>query len=199
MKILISLAGENNYNVKKEYDLIVAVDGGIYHLMKLNLKPDILIGDGDSNDVSFQGKQVKFPPKKDYTDFELALKFIEKEYGKNNDIDVIGFSSITRIDHLLANLKLLKPNMSFINEHSEIKLLVKGKHKIEYTTEHHYISFFSIKEDTVVTIKDAAYDIEDYKLKCSDVRCISNEFKDDKPINVDVKSGELIFIKSKKD
>ena len=61
-------------------DFLMAVDGGLYHILRMGLKPDLLIGDLDSVDqadvnvVEQSGVRVsKFPPEKDQTDFELAL------------------------------------------------------------------------------------------------------------------------------
>ena len=63
-------------------DFLVAVDGGLRHLKRLGLKPDLLIGDLDSVDadelaeIEEVGVEVlRFPPAKDQTDLELALDY----------------------------------------------------------------------------------------------------------------------------
>ena len=62
---------------------LVAVDGGLNHLIDLNLKPDLLIGDFDSvsADALIKARQwpinvSKFPRQKDFTDSELAIEEI---------------------------------------------------------------------------------------------------------------------------
>ena len=62
--------------------LIIACDGGVRHLQKLGIKPDVIIGDMDSIEpaqlasYSAQGvKIIKYPANKDFTDTELALDY----------------------------------------------------------------------------------------------------------------------------
>jgi thiamine pyrophosphokinase len=92
-------------------DLIIAVDGGIRHLQKMNITPDILIGDLDSittADLDWcRSRNVeirKFPAEKDQTDFELALDHaISCSQGKLIVYGALG----GRIDHTLVNIGLL--------------------------------------------------------------------------------------------
>lgn len=98
-------------------DFLVAVDGGLHHLKRLELKPDLLIGDLDSVDASDlagiidAGIEVqRFPPAKDQTDLELALEYVLK-----NDYTqiVIAYPFGDRLDHTLGSLSLLsRPDMS---------------------------------------------------------------------------------------
>lgn len=92
-------------------DFLVAVDGGLRHLKRLGLKPDLLIGDLDSVDASELAEIIdtgievmRFPPAKDQTDLELAL-----EYALKNDYAqiVIAYPFGDRVDHTLGNLSLL--------------------------------------------------------------------------------------------
>ena len=98
-------------------DFLVAVDGGLRHLKRLGLKPDLLIGDLDSVDAAELAKIVdagievrRFPPAKDQTDLELAL-----EYALKNDYAqiVIAYPFGDRVDHTLGNLNLLtRPDLA---------------------------------------------------------------------------------------
>ena len=98
-------------------DFLVAVDGGLRHLKRLGLRPQLLIGDLDSVDASElaeimdAGIEVqRFPPAKDQTDLELALEYALK----------IGYAQIViaypfgdRVDHTLGNLSLLaRPDLA---------------------------------------------------------------------------------------
>lgn len=94
-----------------ENDLIIAVDGGLRHLLKLNVAPSLLIGDLDSispTDLEWcQSRQVvihKFPREKDQTDFELALDHAIKNV--QGELTVYGALG-GRMDHVLANIGLL--------------------------------------------------------------------------------------------
>ncbi len=98
-------------------DFLVAVDGGLHHLKRLGLKPDLLIGDLDSVDardlaeIIDAGIEVqRFLPAKDQTDLELAL-----EYALNNSYGqiVIAYPFGDRVDHTLGNLSLLsRPDLT---------------------------------------------------------------------------------------
>lgn len=93
------------------HDFLVAVDGGLHHLLELKRFPDLLIGDLDS--ITSQELQaciekgveiLRFKAQKDESDLELALLEALNR----------GFSDLTianagggRLDHLLCNLGLL--------------------------------------------------------------------------------------------
>jgi thiamine pyrophosphokinase len=92
-------------------DCLIAVDGGVRHILKLDLIPHIIIGDLDSTLLSlqkklknFQIKWIKYPTNKDKTDFELAIDLVFKR--KYQQIIIVGILG-DRIDHLLANILLL--------------------------------------------------------------------------------------------
>ncbi|MGI6259921.1 MAG: thiamine diphosphokinase [Anaerolineaceae bacterium] len=93
------------------HDFLIAVDGGLRHLLALKRFPDLLIGDLDS--ITSQELQacidqdveiLRFKAEKDESDLELALLEALKR----------GYSDLTianagggRVDHLLSNLSLL--------------------------------------------------------------------------------------------
>jgi len=67
----------------KSDPLIVAADGGANHCHRLNITPDILLGDLDSIEpevlISCKEKGVeiqRYPTRKDATDLELALDLV---------------------------------------------------------------------------------------------------------------------------
>ncbi len=70
---------------------IIAADGGARHVLRLNLFPDIVIGDMDSlgQDVQMLLKaagvpMMIHPPEKDETDLELALLYAAEQYEDDN-------------------------------------------------------------------------------------------------------------------
>ena len=98
-------------------DFLVAVDGGLHHLKRLGLTPDLLIGDLDSIDASEvaeileAGIEVRrFPPAKDQSDLELALDYaLTKGYTQI----VVAYPFGDRVDHTLGNLSLLtRPDLA---------------------------------------------------------------------------------------
>ena len=91
-------------------DLIIAADGGARLCRQLGLVPAILIGDIDSIDEAdlayfdANGTQIiRHPARKDYTDFELALRHV-KSLGIQDVLVVAALGA--RWDQTLANLLL---------------------------------------------------------------------------------------------
>ena len=116
---LISIGGNSTSNVlsiEKNFEEIIAVDSGVEHLFRLSLDPTTLIGDLDSiskkslDEVTKNGvKILAFDSKKDQTDFELALNYLEE--AKKSKVYIIGGES-GEIDHLIS-IFLLIPSKSF--------------------------------------------------------------------------------------
>lgn len=94
-----------------DHNFLIAVDGGLRHLLALKRFPDLLIGDLDSitsqelQACLDQGVEIlRFKAEKDESDLELALLEALKR----------GYSDLTitnagggRVDHLIGNLRLL--------------------------------------------------------------------------------------------
>ncbi len=92
-------------------DTLIAVDGGLRHLLPLGRIPHLLIGDLDSVDPTLveqlktQGVEIRqFPVHKDETDLELALLAAAKM--DLRELVIIGALG-GRLDQTLANLSLL--------------------------------------------------------------------------------------------
>jgi thiamine pyrophosphokinase len=92
-------------------DYLVAADGGLHHLMALDLTPHLVVGDLDSVTpaelAELEARQVeihRFPPKKDETDLELALQVV-REAGYREILLVAALGG--RLDQTLGNLYLL--------------------------------------------------------------------------------------------
>ena len=92
-------------------DFIIAADGGANHIMHMDVRPHLLIGDLDSiEDVMLQkyksaGVEIEqYPVDKDETDLELALVRALK---LNVDSILIIGALGGRLDQTLANLSLL--------------------------------------------------------------------------------------------
>jgi len=112
--------------IKKE-DFLIAVDGGVNYIKKLGLKPKIIIGDMDSikPELLKKYKSIKYPRKKDKTDFELAVDYCLEN--KFKEIIIFGILG-DRIDHLLANIFLIT-KIQTQNPKIKIKIL-EGKKEI---------------------------------------------------------------------
>jgi thiamine pyrophosphokinase len=92
-------------------DALIAADGGLRHILRLNLYPLLIIGDMDSADpqdvarLEAEGVEVRrYPPAKDETDLQLALAWaLQNEYRSIRIAAALG----DRLDHTLGNLFLL--------------------------------------------------------------------------------------------
>ncbi|MDR2350498.1 MAG: thiamine diphosphokinase [Deltaproteobacteria bacterium] len=117
-KIYVFLNGDFNppagFPASPERDsLVVATDGGIRHVLALGWKPDVVLGDFDSAPPELAAeleragtaRVLRYPEKKDKTDYELALETALGELEPEGTIEVLGAFG-GRLDMTLANLLL---------------------------------------------------------------------------------------------
>lgn len=187
-----------------DIDYLICADSGANSINKLEIKPDILVGDFDSIDKKVIEKLekaeceiLKFPPEKNYTDTELALSIL-MEKGCNH-IVLLGCTG-GRMDHFMANLILLKKCMIkniksvMIDDYNEIRMInknvtIEGK-------KGDYFSLYSYGDKVEgLSIDGAKYPLSNYTLENSDGLVTSNEFLGDK-VQISLIKGELILIKS---
>jgi thiamine pyrophosphokinase len=112
-------------------DILICADGGANTAAKLNVRPDVILGDMDSMlEASLKKfKKVKVIRMRDQnsTDLEKALSFaVRKGYGA---ITVFGATG-RRIDHELGNLSALvkfsrKAEVKFVDRNGELLCLAK--------------------------------------------------------------------------
>lgn len=115
MKVLIIAGGEKPSSELlkseiKECDLLIAADRGAEAYLENGFTPDYALGDFDSigeeyKDILDKIKVEKFNPEKDNTDTEIAF-FKAVELGAT-EIVFLGVTG-TRLDHVMANLGLLR-------------------------------------------------------------------------------------------
>lgn len=186
MKALIVCASTNYYNCNNldisSYDFIISCDGGIDYLNKINITPDLVLGDFDScnnKDAINDAKEVlTYPVEKDYSDLELAI--IEAKKRGYDNLDVINATG-GRLDHFIANC-------NFLVKYSSLNITILDNNNKLYLTEsntfqksnYQNISFFAVSSDTVITLKGFKYNLENYTLNLFDSLCLSNSIKDDK-------------------
>lgn len=161
MEYVVFLNGVYPKNIQKLKDVIegkriICADGGTNFCYKLNLIPELIIGDLDSINEKvleyYKRKNVniiKTIREKDYTDFELALKYIENEditdmttrfkntknilkKRRNSKILVIGATG-KRVDMSLSNILKLQTNenMIFVTEEFEYMRYISLENKVE--------------------------------------------------------------------
>lgn len=207
--IIISNGLITNYefikNKLKDTDYIISADGATNHISKLNIVPNVIIGDFDSIDSSilkeYENKGVKilgFKKDKDETDTDLAVKHA-LELGFK-DILMFGCTG-DRFDHTFANVSLLRMlinkdiNASISDYKNEI-YLIKDKIKLE-GKEGDYLSLLPLSEKVEgVTTEGLKFPLKDAEIIMGKTIGISNEFISSKAI-VHIRKGLLLVIKSK--
>jgi len=212
-KALLVLNGEFDLDKKKleliiqkeGIDFIIAVDGGSNKLRKLELLPDLIIGDLDSiteeNKAHFKKEKVKIikhPVEKDQTDSEIAV-----DYCKENNFEQLYLTAALggRIDQQLANLNLLEYiyqidlEARIISDRIEIAIIDQKK---KFLAKEGYRLSLIPQSSTVcgLSIKGCKYNLEDQDIFRSKSRGISNLIENNQA-EVKLKSGLLIYVLEK--
>ncbi len=191
-------------NNDQEYRYIAA-DRGAIILEKINILPDIIIGDLDSLPPKkikyYRDKNIeikKHPVEKDKTDGELAV-----DYCKNNDYNTIMMIGAFggRYDQQLANIFLLEYALTLgldmiIKEPGiEIGLIKNSKKFINKKGKR--LSLLPLSQQvTGVNIRGCKYNIVQEKLFRYQTRGISNIIKKDKCV-ISLEKGLLLYFISK--
>lgn len=196
----IFAAGDFDGTVDKhENDLIIAADAGFHHLKKLNINPDILLGDFDTiGSIPEHQNIIKYPAEKDYTDTELAL--IEGIRHGYTAFNICGALGGKRLEHTIANLTLAA---SYAEKGYDIMLTdgnynVKAIHNSELHfkgNEKGFVSVFTISGKAKGVYESGLkYSLENAVIDCSNpTLCVSNEFIGEKAC-ISVEDGTLLII-----
>lgn len=211
MKALVICNGRMKHYKKTRrmldhYDHVVAVDGGIRHARKLDIKTDAVIGDFDSvseDDLSYIKKNriymIKFPTKKDKTDSELALDYcLENGY---DEVTIVAYGG-SRLDHSMANLTMFSRKSESMKisliDHRNRSFFVRGL--FDYCpVEPVYVSV--VPMTPLIHIKKTSglfYGLHDQDVQFGSTLCVSN-YPVDTSIAVDISSGTALVIIAKED
>ena len=181
----------------QESDLIIAADGGYSTLKKLNIKPNLVVGDFDSLGEAPENENViKHPIKKDDTDTLLAVK-IGLEKGCKT---FVVFGAIGgRLDHTIATIQ----TATFVAENGGIAYIYDGTHtvtaiknsSIKFSKDAKgYVSIFALSGVAKgVTINGLLYELNDTDITPHFPVGVSNEFIG-KESEIIVKDGILTII-----
>lgn len=203
MKRAVIVGGAKIYNYEKikEYinkdDYFVYCDGGLKHMEKLGVKPNLIVGDFDSfENPNMDSETIVLPCEKDDTDTCHALKVcIERGYKDFLFVGCIG----ERMDHTMGNISLLiflkEKGLRgiMLDEYSEIGI-IQGEEQID--DKFSYFSLITLSDSAEgITIKNAKYPLENASIKSGFQLGISNEVIKGQTAVVSCKSGNLLLIK----
>lgn len=190
---------EESAELIRAHKYIIAVDGGLNHLAKMNIKPDVIIGDLDSankeflelySDVPIQ----RYPVDKDDTDLELAVGYALKQ--KPDKIYIYGALG-KRPDHELATFHLLRrhPEKIIVETENEI-IFAFDKPIIVDCSPGQTLSFIPLGiPPTGVTSQGLKWELHnatlDYRFMSISNVTVSDKFQ------IDIKTGDLLLIMGK--
>ena len=208
-KYVIFLNGEYKYSQEfmdklvSENTVCFCADGGTNFAFKYGKIPKAIVGDLDSIEKKvleyYKSKNVlikKFPKDKDFTDFELILKEINKISENKNFVEkifVVGGLG-KRIDMTLSNLFIMEKykNLVFLQENEEIfyaekSFVLKNKEECEF-------SIIPISEKVEkLTLKGFKFETDKIDVKRESSRLVSNVICRDEA-SVEFESGKMIII-----
>lgn len=207
---IISAGDVNSLLLKKnknEYDYFIAADLGFQKAREIDILPQMVVGDFDSlgylpSEYSSLNTICKqFPPEKDFTDTELAIK-----EGLNlgySDFHIYGALGGDRFSHSIANiqsicqLKSRNVNAILIGLKERI-YLVKNESLTLSMAPNTTFSVFSLSEKTTgVAITGAKYTLEDYTMTSDFPIGVSNESIENE-VTISAKDGMLLVIEELK-
>ena len=180
-------------------DLVIAADGGVRHLEKLNLVPHVTLGDFDSLGYTPAGAEI-FPVEKDDTDTMLAVRRgLDLEY---REFVIYGGLDGNRLDHTVANFQTL----AFLRSHGARGYLVGKDYLVTALCDETaafsadatgVVSIFCLGNHAGVTIRGLQYELEDGTLTADFPLGVSNHFIG-KASQISVKGGKVLVLWDRK-
>lgn len=179
---------------------VICADGAAKYLVPLHIVPDLLVGDLDSiskEDLEWmtgQGVQIKkFPPRKDFTDSELALEYALEL--KPDQVTIVGGVG-SRWDHSLSNIMFLDRLFQMgvkgklINENSQLTITDR---QLELSGEPGDIVSIIPLSETVegVTLRGLEYPLTDHYIPRGSSLGISNRMLEYRA-TISLKRGTLL-------
>ena len=164
-----------------EPGLYIAADSGIETAEKLNITPNVIIGDFDSACAErLKGHKniITYSAQKDDTDSMLAVKYALERGCKN--ITIVGGTG-GRIDHTLANLSMLK----YIKTRGGTGTLTDGFNRVSYISggetvrvykDYKYISILPVSAElSGVTLQGFLYNLDNACVNFAMPYTVSNQ------------------------
>ena len=179
-----------------EDDFVIAADGGLEHVKKLGVTPDVVLGDFDSLGFTPEGANV-FPVEKDDTDAMLAAR---RGLALGYQTFVLyGSLDGPRLDHTVANFQTLQ----FLADRGAAGYLA-GCHTLVTVVKDGAISFPAGCSGTVsvfclgadaegVTLEGLYYPLRRGRLTAGFPLGVSNHFTGE-PARISVEKGSILVL-----
>lgn len=185
----------------------IAVDAGLETAKKLDIVPDMVVGDLDSLDPTvtmYFGNKENLrwdvhDSEKNESDTELALQWAAKMGCE--EIAILGATG-GRLDHFIGNVHLLYPCMQkgifayLIDPQNKIYLTDCSRRFVKKKLWGKYISFLPLTQEVRgITLTGFKYPLGKKDIEIGTSLCISNELKEEEGYLV-FEEGVLICIES---
>ncbi|MDE7104933.1 MAG: thiamine diphosphokinase [Ruminococcus sp.] len=199
--VINDLSFINSEKLVKESDLIICADSGYVYAKKLDIVPNIILGDFDSYSGNFpDGAEIyRSIPEKDDTDTMLAVKTALSR--GCNEITLYGALG-KRFDHTFANIQTLiyayENSCKMIVIDSENEITIQGAGECRYKNrEGWYFSVFALTETVeIFKFSGVKYSLENFNLKISFPIGVSNEIEGEEAV-LNIKNGLVLIVCSK--
>ena len=186
----------------RDDDLVIAADGGTRHAWEVGIDPQCVIGDLDSLTPAEEerlrasgARIIRFSPRKDETDLELALRRAACE-GAESIVVLAALGG--RLDQTIANLLLLAlPELEGIDvrvvEGPQVAFLVRREALVEGQPGD-IVSLIPLGGDAVgVTTEGLEWRLDDDALHFGPARGVSNALIAERA-SVRVQQGQLLCV-----
>ena len=185
-------------------DLWCGVDRGALYLLGKGINPLLSCGDFDSinyeqrKEVEQKSKYFRVKDSEDLTDADFALENILELFDSVEEIDIYGATG-RRLDHFFGNILLLNNEkynsvkVKIIDDNNIITIAHSGQNIFEKIEGYKYFSIVPIYEDTKMSIKNSKYEVENLVLTLNRPNATSNEFVNEKAIELEVNSNVLVI------
>ena len=188
--------------LRPQEDFYLFCDSGLRHLNRLDVQPNLIVGDFDSHENPHLAVEtITLPREKDDTDTVFAVKeAIKRGFDEFLLLGVIG----GRLDHTLGNLGILL----MLDAQGKRCMALDDYSQMEIVSEHPaYVPdtfpFFSLLNISGTarggTIRNAKYPLEDGEITCEYQYGVSNEPLPGKTAEISVREGCLLLIKVERD
>ena len=184
-------------------DFVVACDAGYRNAERLDLRPDLIVGDFDSApQPKTEHETIVLPHVKDDTDTEYAAKLVsEKGF---DEVLLLGGLGGRRVEHTLANLctglglEQRGVRTTLLDERSRITYVMPGETRRYPKERYFFFSAFPMEGRAQgVCERGSYYELTDAELTASYPLGVSNEYAAGSDcITISTRSGALVVVET---